>query len=530
MPYLASFAGLLIVFASITIGTAAEPKSLGVLESFDDAAVGPYQKGFIDSWRWSDAARAEFRPLSRLEIVDTADAPGRSLRIRIDDPRVVEAEGVPQLRLAPHYPPEVDAVRLRVKVVSGEVTLYLGGPTAYYGNSDVFSERRTLKAESPARFVDVDFSLNHPTWRNYRRSGFSTDAPRNYYTRWGQEPLGVYVGAGSKGELLVDRIELLALGEGRSFPQFRAEDVKPVRTIADYEPGDHKSGDASDGDRARTFNLYMAANEAEWFDESWRRTRPLRFPPQALSVVASGEAGRHALVCTGLIAEEVHCTGVRTQGNVEANAIAATIKLHAAQDRSTLFGFGPALPIDFLVFVAPKDKPFPWDRFEPSAELQAAKGPGFDYNLTHRLLATATDVDFAIYQTRRFAAPDRWTKLVMPAADFTCVYGHGSYRRKLLDHEPLTCDDVVAVAWLNPWCRAGRRTQADTTMIDELSFVQVPGTTNELRSYWQVPDVKSLVTRDSGQAGRRTRHIALPSDMPADAAPSPQPDSKPDTE
>ena len=59
-------------------------------------------------------------------------------------------------------------MRLRVKVVAGEVTLYLGGPTAYYGNSDVFSERRTLKALSPARFVDVDFSLNHPTWRNYR--------------------------------------------------------------------------------------------------------------------------------------------------------------------------------------------------------------------------------------------------------------------------------------------------------------------------------------------------------------------------
>ena len=525
MFHLSSFVGLLIVFASLTIGMAAEPKSLGVLESFDDAAVGPYQKGFIDSWRWNEALRAEFRPLSRLEIVETQDTPGRSLRIRIDDPRVVAAEGVPQLRLAPHFPPEVDAVRLRVKVVAGEVTLYLGGPTAYYGNSDVFSERRTLKAESPARFVDVDFSLNHPTWRNYRRSGFSTDAPRNYYTRWGQEPLGLYVGAESKGEVLIDRIEPLALGEGRPFPQFRADDVRPVQMIADYE-----NGVAPGGDRARTFNLYMAANEVEWFDESWQRTKPLRFAPLNLSVVDAGHSGKKSLACTGHVAEEVHCTGVRTAGDAEANAFAATIKLHAADDRSTLFGVGPALPIDFLVFIAPKEKPFPWDRFGPSAELRAAKGPGFDYNLTHRLLMTATDVDFAIYQARRYATPDRWTKLVMPAADFTCIYGHGSYRRKLLDHEPLTCDDVVAMAWLNPWCRAGRRLPADTTMIDELSFVHVPGTAEELRSYWQVPDVKSLVTRDAGQAGRRTKHIALPSDTPADVAPSPRPISKPDSE
>jgi hypothetical protein len=101
---------------------------------------------------------------------------------------------------------------------------------------------------------------------------------------------------------------------------------------------------------------------------------------------------------------------------------------------------------------------------------------------------------------------------VLPAADFTCVYGHGSYRRRLLDHEPLTCDDVVAVAWLNPWCRIGRRDATVTTRIDDLSFVYVPGTPAEHRSFWQVPNVKDLVYRESTSPRGRLLHIALPGD------------------
>jgi hypothetical protein len=488
---------------------AAEPRTLGLLDDFAAARLGPYQKGFIDFWRWNEALRTELRPKSRLEIIDAPG--GRALQVRIDDPRITATEAIPLLRLAPHYPPEADAVRVRIRMTSGQATFYVGGPTAYYGNSDVFSRPRTLRAANPPQVVDVDFSLNHPTWRNFRRSGFSTDAPRNYYTRWAQEPLALYLAPGSKGEFTVERIELLALGEGRPFPQFRDDDVRLVRTIADFEADAPPASE-----RPRPFTLYMAASEAEWFDESWKRTKPLRFPPQTLTYVDEGRTGKRSLVATGFIAEEVHCTGVHIEGSPEANAVAATIRLHAPGDRSTVVGIGPALPIDFLVFTAPKSKPFPWARFGPSEELRRGPGPGFDYQLSHRPLQAVRDVDFAIYQTRRYVAPDQWSRLVMPAADFTCVYGHGSERRKLLDHESLTMDEVIAVAWLNPWCRAGRRAPTDSTTIDELSFVHVPGTPDQLRSWWQVPNVKELITRDDAATARRTRHTALPSDPPAE--------------
>ncbi|MEZ5434327.1 MAG: hypothetical protein R3F31_24830 [Verrucomicrobiales bacterium] len=72
----------------------------------------------------------------------------------------------------------------------------------------------------------MEFSLNHPLWRNFRRAGFSTEAPRNYYTRWSQEPTALYVAGGSSGECLLDQAELIAHGEGRAFPHFEPDQVK----------------------------------------------------------------------------------------------------------------------------------------------------------------------------------------------------------------------------------------------------------------------------------------------------------------
>jgi N-acyl-D-amino-acid deacylase len=276
-----------------------------------------------------------------------------------------------------------------------------------------------------------------------------------------------------------------------------------VKTIADFE----------DGRLERTFNLYMADAEVEWFEQSWKREKPLRFTPQQLSVVENGLTGKRSLACVGKTAEEMHCAGIHTRGAAEANAISATISVAAPEQSNTLVGNGPIVPIDFLVFVAPATRPFPWKRFAPSAELPSFKGPGFDYQFSYRAIRDVADVDFAIYQTRRYLKPSEWTKLVLPAADFTCVYGHGSYRNRLSTHEPLTCDDVIAVAWLNPWCRVGQREAQVTTRIDELAFVHVPGSPAEHRSFWQVPDVKQLQSRDSSSLRGRLKHIALPGDI-----------------
>ena len=477
---------------------------VGVLEDFDKLPSGPFQKGFLDSWRWTDEVRARARDSSQLEIVDATDGQGKRLRVRITDETVLAGEALSLLRLPQFYPPEADAVRIRVRVTSGQAVIYVGGPTAYYGNSDVFSEPQTIRAADPPEWVEVVCNFNHPTWRNYRRSGFSTAAPRNYYSRWAQEPIGVFVAAETRGEFFIDRIEVVALGEGRPFATFAPDQIRQTSSIADFETDQLK----------RTFTLYMADGEAEWFEQSWKREKPLRFVPQQLALVEGGLDGKRSLACTGKTAEEVHCVGIRTTGDSEANALAVQISVAAPDQTNTLIGVGPTVPIDFLVLVAPVARPFPWQRFAPPEALRAFKGPGFDYQFSYRTMRDLADVDFAIYQTRRYLQPSEWTTLVLPAADFTCIYGHGLYRRRLIDHEPLTCDDVIAVAWLNPWCRVGKRDAQVTTRIDGLSFVHVPGSSAEHRSFWQVPDVKKLQHRESDSPRGRIRHLALPADLP----------------
>jgi hypothetical protein len=48
-----------------------------------------------------------------------------------------------------------------------------------------------------------------------------------------------------------------------------------------------------------------------------------------------------------------------------------------------------------------------------------------------------------------------------------------------------------------------------------LSFVQVPESPAEHRSFWQVPDVKQLLHRDEKSPGLRKRHYWLPGDSAA---------------
>lgn len=171
-----------------TANSADEPAGVrgavpGVIEDFDAMPGGPFQKGFLDSWRWTDEVRSQARGGSCLEVVDAPNSGGKLLRVRVDDPQVLSGESLSLVRLAPFYPPEADALRIRLRVVSGQAVIYVVGPTAYYGNSDVFTEPQTIRAEDEPRWVDVVCNFNHPTWRNYRRSAFSTDAPRNYTVR-----------------------------------------------------------------------------------------------------------------------------------------------------------------------------------------------------------------------------------------------------------------------------------------------------------------------------------------------------------
>jgi len=497
--------------AFLAVAHGAEPKSepketvLGVAIDFTGDAVGPYGRGFLDFWRWSPEVRKKAESLSKVEVVADADSGKKVLRVRATGPLPFAQGAIPLLRFAPFYPPQADALRLRLKVVSGEVRAFVGGPTAYYANSDVFTRTVRVRADAPAKWTTVDISLNHPLLRNYRRSGFSTDAARISYNRWAQEPNGLYLATGTAGEFLLEGIEVVARGEGKPFPTFKPDEVRPVKTIADFEDG--RIGDA--------FNLYMAEAEVEWFEQSWKREKPLRFTPATFQVADEPGRGK-SLVCVGPIAEEVHCAGVRTAGSSDANALRVTLLQDAPEYRNTVVGMGRAEAIDFLVFVAPPGRPFPWESFAPSPELRKHKGPGFDYQLSYRLLRDRRDVDFAIYQTRRYLRPREWSTLVLPAADFVCVYGSGSLRDRYLADGPMTCGEVIAVAWLNPWCRIGNGRSSITLRFDELAFVNVPGDPARHRSFWQVGDPTGIRWIDSQVQRGRTRHMLLPGDPAPD--------------
>jgi hypothetical protein len=475
---------------------------LGTLVDFGAMPLGPYQKGHLDFFRWPEEVRRRGEALSRVAI--EADEPGGKpvLRVRLLGPIPFEQGPFPLLRLAPFLPPEADVVRVRLKVHSGRIVTFVGGPTAYYANSDAFTRTEQVSAGEAPEWTTIHFSFNHPLRRNYRRAGLSTDATRIYYNRWAQEPLGIYLAAGTHGDFSIASVEAVARGEGRPFATFAAADVRTLGSIADFE----------DGRTDDVFTAYMSDGETEWFESSWRRDRPLRFTPAERSIVDGPEPGTKAVSCVGPSAEEVHCTGLRTTGEPGANALRITLRHDAPQYRNTVVGLGRAEAIDFLVFTTSTKQTPPWSAFVAGAELRRCGGPGFDYQFSYRAIRDRQDVGFAIYQARRYVRPQEWTTLVLPTADFVCVYGGGVYRTRYLENAPLAAQDVAAVAWLNPWCRAGDGRSDVALAIDAIEFVRIPGTPAEHLSFWQLDGSTHERLVEGTDRGNRQMLMLLPGD------------------
>src|SRR5436190_21585108 len=84
------FGWLMLVFLSADgrarEATASGDKVLGTLIDFASEAVGPYQGGYIDYWRWSDEQRRRAGSLSRLDIVVDPESGRKMLRVQVLDP------------------------------------------------------------------------------------------------------------------------------------------------------------------------------------------------------------------------------------------------------------------------------------------------------------------------------------------------------------------------------------------------------------------------------------------------------------
>ena len=127
------------------------------------------------------------------------------------------------------------------------------------------------------------------------------------------------------------------------------------------------------------------------------------------------------------------------------------------------------------------------------------------------------DLQTKLNHARRFLVKEEWTDLVIPFADFTCIVGAGEYAPWLTEQRPLTGEEMIAVLFLVAFPRAGRGEAIIT--VDNIAAVQVPGEPDELRSFWQVPDVSQVhLKKDPRYPGRGGMTHMLPKgkDVPLD--------------
>lgn len=400
----------------------------------------------------------------------------------------------------PFLPPQTDAVRLQVRVASGRALLTVGGPVSQVGNSDVFCDPQLVDARDGTGWRTVEFSLNHPVARNFRRPNFTTDLPVVYYTRWAQEPLHLYLAAlppdlrpAEETVLFVDQAELVARGEGRPFPTFAPQDVNVLQTIADFESGSDLTNVFSVGHGYSIIKSFVSRHQ--------QPQQPLPYPAPRFSLV-EGRRGTKALQAECTWAEEGQIVTIKTRAPAGANALAFTLKPSFPAKLAAPYALEDegrrAHALDFVAFVAPAGSEFPWPAFEAHPDLlralresgQPDTAPAYHYLLATGRQAqgvTATSLEqagaFGFYTARRYVAADEWSTVIIPLADFVCVYGQGACREFQARQQPLRPDSIAAIGFLAPF-GSGR----GSITLDDLACARVPGAPDQLRSFWQVPD------------------------------------------
>ena len=414
----------------------------------------------------------------------------------------------------PYLSPATDAIRLRVRSLSGQAILAVGGPVSQIGTSDVLADPHLVAATAASgAWQTVEFSLNRRLARNYRRPNFTRELPVIAYTRWAQEPLYLCLIAPQRdlprsedAVVLVDEVEEVSHGEGRPFPSFAAEAVQPLAMIADFEAPalppvvSIAHGSALLDSFEAGYRRPPLPAKLPRLDSPFVREEGIAYPAPRFTRVA-GPHGTGALQAECLWAEEGAIAAIKTRGNAAANALAFAIKPDFPATRTGPYAFrtGPALAnaVDIVVFVGPADGAFPWRDLEPSDALRQAlrdsgyQGPGVPYDYALAMDKRATFVRtpdirqagaFAFYTARRYAPAGVWTPLVVPWADFLCVYGQGACRDLMTGQLPIPADRIAAVGFLAPF-GSGHGTLA----LDDIAYVHVPGTTPDLRSFWQDP-------------------------------------------
>jgi len=446
-----------------------EGKVLQVVRDFEAAALGERRPAAMH-WKWTPEQKAGALEYSSIEIVGDAAVGEKCLKLVVTEKLPPRRSGYRMISLGVDYlPPEADAVRLRVKVLQGRFVIAAGGPTVYFGHSDVMTRFVVLNAGTHATWTTVELNLNQNLTRNDRRAQWGRHSPVVYYTRWIQEPLAIYVAPGSAGAMLIDQVELIARSQGRPYPVFEPAQIRTIAPGIDFE---------APASMANVFTVMTNTTEQPKFDQAPHLVRGA-WPPPRISRVAEGRGGRYSLQMVMTGAEEVCFAGLKVAGAGEANAIALAIKAQYP-------GRGkPDIVLDFLAWAAPPERQaaFPWDDLRPPVSWRNSPEIAFTYYLSPKNAAVARE-SFSFYHTRRLVPNDQWVTLVLPLADFICSYGQGAMEPAFQKQTPLAADQVFALTFLSYF---GQIAHPLRVLIDDVTFVKVPGTPQSLRSFYQSP-------------------------------------------
>ena len=327
----------------------AQATVLQQIDTFDNAANRDLRP--ITHWRWTPEQKENAEQFSQFQLVP--EGAGKALKVSVTPPLPRGMDYYPWWSTNLEYlPPETEAIRMRIKVLSGRFQISSGGPTAYFATSDVRAKPQTLE---PGDWRTVEFSLTSHLERNYRRPIFSQDSPVIYYTRWIQEPMRLLVSADSQGEMVVDDIELITRGNGRPFATFDSAAIRPLATA----------------DPATRFTF---ATDDREFDLSHTAGKTPARKPAVLSAITSG---RGQWMARQRGQEEMSFFGLKAECPKGANAVRMTLKVEHK---------GPfeLLAVDVFTLVSEHGE-FPWENTKSQAPPNETTDDqkSFDYCLSH---------------------------------------------------------------------------------------------------------------------------------------------------
>gem|GEM_PF-989193 len=476
---------MLAFFLAVASGYGFDGRVLGT--DLDLEGFVPFPAKPLVSWQWTAEEKKMAGQFSSMELVRNPD--GEMLwTLRVSPEIPFKRPYLETLYLGVKYfPPEADAIRMMVKAVAGKMIFSMGGPTAYFGNSDVFLRPVFVDASKDgSEWRTVEFSLHDGLLRNFRRSGFSTKAPWIYYARWAQEPTRFYLFKGSGGEMQIKNVEIVTKDIARPFPAFSEGDVVRVATLAEFKS-------PADGEKAFTA---LVGDVGKEFDLSWSQAKPVPHPPAEIQIATSDRDAGNILRAKGLFLEEVGAVGVAISDAQEGEGLLFRIKADT-EAMHLMIPAVPCQPVDFLIYES--TGPFDWKPFLASQELRNGPGKGYDRNLTFEKLKGMPGLSLAIYHARRFLPKGQWCDAAIPFADFLCIYGSGDLAASFQRQLPPDPKKLVAAALLASWPRTGR---FETGLaLREISLVKFRGELGSRKSYFQFPDAGSLRSVKSPKGG-----------------------------